>query len=143
MALAPNDAEVWLLSGPTRAYMGDGREAVRRGERALRLSPQDPHIFRTYHFLCVAHYAQESYEEAAHYGTLSFHANQRYTSNSRLTAGALVELGRIDEAKALAAHALKYEPDFKATDMLKRQPFTDISRRERYVRQLVAAGMPA
>ena len=141
--IAPNDAEVWLLSGPTRAYMGDGNDAVRRVERALRLSPQDPHIFRAYHFLCIAHYARESYEEAAHFGTLSFHANPRYTSNSRLTAGALVELGRLEEARAFAGNAMMYEPGFRATEMLKRQPFTDISRRERYVRQLLAAGMPA
>jgi TolB-like protein/Tfp pilus assembly protein PilF len=141
--VAPNDAEVWLLSCPTRAYMGEARDAVQRGERALRLSPQDPHIFRTYHFLCIAHYANGSYEEAVHFGNLSFHANPRYTSNSRFTAASLVELGRHEEARAFAANAMTYEPGFRATEMLKRLPFQDVSRRERYVRQLLDAGIPA
>jgi DNA-binding SARP family transcriptional activator/tetratricopeptide (TPR) repeat protein len=141
--IAPNDAEVWLFSSPTFAYMGNPDEAIRRAERALRLSPQDPFIFRTYHFLCIAHYARQSYEEAAHWGGLSFRANPFYTSNLRTTAACLIELGRPDEARDMAARAMAVEPRFRATDMLGRVPYRDVVRRERYVRQLLDAGIPA
>ena len=142
MNAAPNDAEVWLWGSPTYAYIGEGDEAVRRAERARLLSPQDPFIFRTYHFLSIAHYARESYEEAAHWGELSYRANPGYSSNLRLTAACMTELGRHDEARGLAASSLTVEPRFRASDMLNRFPFRDVARRERYVRQLVDAGLP-
>ena len=48
---SPNDAETLMWSSPTFAYLGDPAEAVRRAERAIALSPQDPFMFRYEHFL--------------------------------------------------------------------------------------------
>ncbi len=140
---APNDAEVWLWSSPTRAYLGQAEDAVRRAERALRLSPKDPFVFRTYHFLSLAHYLRGAYDEAAHWGTLSARANARYTSNTRLTAVCLAELGRDREAQDMVRLIMAVDPDFRAHTMLHRLPFRDAALRERFVRMLHHAGVPA
>ena len=94
-----NDAEALMWSSPTLAYTGEPEEALRRAERAIALSPQDPFLFRYKHFMCIAHYADGNYGAAAHWGRRSLHRNSRYTSNLRMTAAALVGLGRADEAQ--------------------------------------------
>ncbi|MEJ1937698.1 hypothetical protein WDZ92_46490, partial [Nostoc sp. NIES-2111] len=72
---APNDAETWLWTSPTFAWMGDGPEAVRRAERALSLSPNDPLSFRFEHFLSIGHYASGNAEAAADWGLQSWRSN--------------------------------------------------------------------
>jgi TolB-like protein len=41
----PNDSLAWLLKGTMHAFMGDGQQAITDTQRALRLSPLDPHRF--------------------------------------------------------------------------------------------------
>ncbi len=143
LEMTPNDAEVLLWSSPTRAYIGESYEAERLAARALRLSPRDPFVFRTYHFLCIAYYARKAYDEASHWGNLSYYANPRYTSNLRLTAASLFALGRVEEASEMAGRAKQLDPGFKATRMLERWPFHDAARRALYVEHLIGAGIPA
>jgi tetratricopeptide (TPR) repeat protein len=139
---SPNDAEALMWSSPTHAYAGDADEAVRRAERAIALSPQDPFLFRYQHFLCIAHYAASSYEAAADWGLRSARANPHYISNLRMTAAALAGLGRAAEARPLAAKVLELEPAFRVSAMISRQAFSDRAKREQYGRHLVEAGLP-
>jgi tetratricopeptide (TPR) repeat protein len=143
LEMAPNDAEVLLWSSPTCSYIGESFEAERRAARALRLSPRDPFIFRTYHFLSIAYYTRGAYDEAAHWGNLSYYANSRYTSNLRTTAAALYALGRTGEAKEMAARVRQIEPGFRAASVKGRSPFKDRSIPVRYAEHLIGAGIPA
>lgn len=140
---APNDAEAWLWSGPTHAFLGDGREAVRRVERAMALSPDDPLAFRFEHFRAIAHYGAGEMEAAAEWGLRSVRSNPRYTSNLRLTAAALVEVGRQAEAQSLAGQVMALEPGFRVAPQNARHPFVDDRVRRRLGEQLIAAGLPA
>jgi tetratricopeptide (TPR) repeat protein len=143
LAAAPNDAETWMWTSPTFAWMGEGEEAVQRAERALALSPEDPLRFRYEHFLSIAHYASEQHAEAAEWGLRSMRSNPNYTSNLRVTAAALAALGRMAEAAPLARQVVVLEPGFRVGPMIARQPFRDDAARERYGRRLVEAGLPA
>jgi len=139
---SPNNAAAWLWSSPTFAYRGDGKEAVRRAERALTLMPRDGFLFRTYHFLSLAHYTSGSYDDALHWGKLSYDANPNYTSNLRITAAALLALGRKDEALALARRAVALEPDFRAGALAERNPGHDPEYRHRYQETMIELGIP-
>lgn len=139
---SPNDAEALMWSGPTYAYVGEPAEAVRRVERAIALSPEDPFMFRYEHFMCIAHYAAGDYQEAAHWGTRSLRRNPHYTSNLRMTAAALVGVGRTAEAQPLAAKVMELQPGFRVSPMISRQAFRDDDRRQQYGRHLVDAGLP-
>ena len=140
--VAPNDAGSWMWSSPTLAFIGDGAEAVRRAERALRLSPRDRFIFRAYHMLSIAHYTNGTHEEAAHWGKLAMQENPHYTSNLRATAAALAALGRLDEARTIAERALAEQPGFRVSRIIDHHPYRTQAMRERYARDLAAAGLP-
>lgn len=142
LAASPNDAEALMWSSPTLAYTGEPEEALRRAERAIALSPQDPFLYRYEHFVCIAYYAAGNYGAAAHWGRCSLHRNSRYTSNLRMTAAALVGLGRADEARPLVDKVIQLEPGFRVGPMISRQAFQDDGRRAQYGRHLVDAGLP-
>ncbi|MBN8897910.1 MAG: hypothetical protein J0H35_06945, partial [Rhodospirillales bacterium] len=140
---APNDASVWTWSSPTAAFIGDGPEAVRRAERALRLSPLDPFLFRIHHFLCIAHYTSGTYEDAVHWGMLSLRDAHHYTSSLRATAAALAALGRLAEAQEIARRAIDLQPEFRVSSILQRHPYRDPAMRRRYAQDLSSAGLLA
>ena len=124
LAACPSHSLAWMLSVPTLSYVGRAEEAIRHGERALRLSPSDRGGFSYYSSLSLAHYAGGSYEEAAKWGRLSMNENPLYTSNLRYLSAALAALDKIDEAQAVAAQLLRQEPEFRiSTYSRTRQPF--------------------
>jgi tetratricopeptide (TPR) repeat protein len=139
---SPNDAEALMWSSPTYAYIGDSAEALRRAELAIRLSPEDPFLFRYEHFKCIAHYAAGHYDEAAHWGTRSLRRNAHYTSNLRMTAAAMVGAGRPGDARPLVQAVLQLQPGFRVTPMIAHQAFREDDQREQYGRHLIAAGLP-
>jgi tetratricopeptide (TPR) repeat protein len=139
----PNDAEALMWSTPTYAYIGEPAEALRRIERAITLSPEDPFMFRYEHFRCIAHYAAGDYAEAANWGVRSLRRNPHYTSNLRMAAAALVGLGRAAEARPLTEKVMELQPGFRVAPMISRQAFRDEAQREQYGKHLVEAGLPA
>lgn len=140
--VAPNDAEVWLWSVPTHAWRADAQEAIRRAERAMLLSPEDPLLFLHAHFRAIAHYVAGEHEASAHWGKRSMLLNPDYTSNLRMTAAALVALGRAEDARALAARVVALEPGFRVAPMIARQPLRNPAARALYGKRLLAAGLP-
>jgi tetratricopeptide (TPR) repeat protein len=139
---APNDADAWMWSACTYAYIGDGPGSVARAERALRLSPRDALLFRYHSSLCLAHYTNDTYEESVHWGRLAIGESPHYTSNLRFTAAALVELGRIKEARELVGSVMNVQPKFRVQDVINRHPYRDLDRRMKIARALIAAGLP-
>lgn len=139
----PNDAETLLWSSPGMAYTGHHEQAIDCAERAVALSPEDPLLFRAHHFLSIAHFAAGEFDEAARFGLASRERNPRYTSNLRITIGALVALGRVAEARELAQEFLDLHPDFRVSDFIRWQAFRDAQKREDFGHLLLRAGLPA
>lgn len=143
LEVAPNDATVWTMSGPTFAFIGNPAEAIRRSERALTLSPRDPFSFRIHHFLSLAHFFKGSSDEAEHWGRESLRTNPNYTSNLRMLACILVEQGKLAEARALAARAMQIQPGFRVGPAVARYASRDPQIRQIYGKNLLEAGIPA
>ena len=139
--IAPNDAETSLWMSPTLAYTRRGREAVRRAERAMRLSPEDPLLFRYQHFLSIAHYAAGNWEEAAHWGLGAMRSNENYSSNLVMTAAALGALCRTEEAREPVSRLMKIIPKLRVGEVVSRVAYRDRADAERYGRHLIAAGL--
>jgi adenylate cyclase len=143
LAACPSHSLAWMLSVSTLSYVGRAEEAIRHGERALRLSPLDRSLFTYYSSLSLAHYAGASYEEAAKWGRLSMNENPLYTSNLRYLSAALAALDKIDEAQAVATQLLRQEPEFRiSTYSRTRQPFRHPDISARYLDHLTKAGLP-
>lgn len=139
---APNDPMVWKYSSSTHSYIGDGKEAIRRAERALQLSPRDPFIYGFYSSLALGHYVENSFAEAVCWGKKAVQANPNYTSSLRVLAASLVTLGRVKEAQDYSRQLLGIQPNFRVRPLLRTSAIQDTGRREQFGAQLIEAGLP-
>jgi tetratricopeptide (TPR) repeat protein len=67
----------------------------------------------SYHALAIAHFLRGRYDEAAHAARRAVQSIPSIITRSVLAA-ALVKLGRIEEAKAVALQVLALDPSFSA-----------------------------
>lgn len=139
---APNDAETLMWTAPTLAFRRQTELALDRAEQAIRLSPQDPLLFRYEHFLAIPCLFDGQIERAAELAQSSMRRNPHYTSNIRLTIAALVELGRLPEAKDLVAAVVAQEPSFSIGAFVKGAHYMDAELRQYYAQLLEKAGLP-
>lgn len=139
---APHDAETLLWSAPTLTFADQADAGIRNAQTAIRLSPCDPYLFRSEHFLSIAHFAAGNYAEAVAAGQRAQRLNPNYTSNLRMTAVALAELGAADEANSIATEIKRLDPNFRISRFLAKQPFVNGETGHRYADRLREIGLP-
>jgi predicted Zn-dependent protease len=69
-------------------------------------------IWRANHALSIAYFYDQKYGDAAEAAQNVVDANPVYSLPRAILAGALIRLGRADEAKAMARTVLEREPSF-------------------------------
>ena len=79
---------------------------------ALRLSPFDPFRYAPFAALGAAYFLQGRFEEAAEAFRRAIESNSRFSSLHAWLASTLVQLDRIEEAKAAARHVLTLLPTY-------------------------------
>ena len=142
LAANPSAAIAWLRSSATFAYIGEPREARRRVEIGLRLSPYDAHVFFSYGLAGLAAYAEGDWAEAASWGRRAMAANPRFVGNLRFLAASLAACGQLDEARAVGQRLLKLNPAFRARAFAEAHAFRDPEQRRLFGDHLVKAGLP-
>lgn len=142
ISACPNGAMGWGLSGPTHCYVGDGKGAMERAQRALRLSPRDPLRFFYYSTLAQAHMVTGDYEAAVQWGQAAIRDNPSYLAALRPLVVSMAALGRIPEAQAMARRMLVISPDFRVKASLQSSPYQDRAFRDWLGTYLIAAGLP-
>lgn len=138
---APHDAEALLWSSPTLTFSGRPKEGIQNARTAIQLSPCDPYLFRSEHFLSIAYFAAGNYAAAVAAGKRAQQLNPNYTSNLRMTAVALAEQGDLTQAGLLAAEIKRLDPSFRIAQFLKKQPFQDFATGQRYAERLREIGL--
>jgi tetratricopeptide (TPR) repeat protein len=122
--------------------LGDSREAIRRAEQGIRLSPFDPHIFFAHTILGLGHHVAGDYEEAARWGRVAREENPQFTANLRILAASLGALGLADEARDVRDALLIVEPKFEVARFVASYAIRDPDRSEHLARHLRLAGLP-
>jgi tetratricopeptide (TPR) repeat protein len=124
LAQNPNESLGWLLKGTLHAFKGEGELAVRGTQRALRLSPLDPH--RWYHdsLAATAYLSAHQFERALKLAERSLKANRIHTSTLRVIAIAQWWLGQRAEARATVRQLLEIEPSLTIARYRERSPST-------------------
>jgi DNA-binding SARP family transcriptional activator/Tfp pilus assembly protein PilF len=140
--VAPSSANAWALSGMCLAFAGEASEALRRATRALELSPYDREAYKFYHALCVAHYTNGDYEQAAEWGKRGLAEKTVWRGTRGFTAASLAALGRVHEAQDIVAQIRAVMPGRRLNDVLNELQYQDAGQRMRYGEHLVAAGYP-
>jgi adenylate cyclase len=117
VALSPSSAFTYMLGSVVLGWAGEAERAIEWGEQALRLSPFDPHSFAAWHGIAIACFDQGRYEDAANAERKAIQRNPGFSYPHAILAAALVKLGRVDEAKAVAARVVALEPGFSISKM--------------------------
>ncbi len=118
----------------------DPDRAISHFERAMRLSPCDPEISFMLSGIAGCHFTAGRYEDSLSFSQKSIDDTPRFVGAHRTKIAALVNLGRLEEARAAAAEFLTYDPAFTISTRLPR--FRDAAVRQRYYDALKAAGLP-
>jgi adenylate cyclase len=142
LAANPSAAIAWTRSSGTFSYIGEPREARRRADIGLRLSPYDAQVFFSYGLAGLAAYASGDYAEAAAWGRKSMGANPRFVGNLRFLAASLAASGQFREARQVAQDLLRLDPRFSARKFAAGHAFKDPEMRLRFADHMVLAGLP-
>jgi adenylate cyclase len=142
LAANPSSAAAWVRSSPTFSYIGETREARRRADIGLRLSPHDAHVFYTYSIISLASYAAGDYADAAQWARRSMALNPRFTANLRFLAASLAAQGNIDEAQQAGRDLLGVDPKFSVSRFVETHAFKDPAKRRLFGDHLLQAGLP-
>jgi adenylate cyclase len=112
VALNPNSFRVWSCRGQVYRIAGLPEEAVRSFERAIRMSPLDPLLHRSFTGMASAFIELRRFDEAIVAGKKALRQSPSYSLAHRCLASAFAHLGRDTEAREAAARALELDPAF-------------------------------
>ncbi len=142
LAANPSSAIAWMRSSPTFSYIGETREARRRADIGLRLSPHDAHVFYSYSIVALAAYAAGDYPDAIAWARRSAALNPRFAPNLRFLAASLAANGQIDDARHVSRDLLGVDPKFSASRFAQAYAFRDAAKRTLFADHLILAGLP-
>jgi adenylate cyclase len=138
----PNDSLAWLLKGTLHAFKGEGNLAVEGTERALKLSPLDPHRYFYDSLAATSALSAGHYQRAIELAQRSLRANRTHTSTYRALAISQWLLGHQDDARKTTAALLQLEPTLTVTKYLERSPSSEFETGRIWSSALRGAGVP-
>jgi len=98
LALNPNYARGWHLSGNLRLYAGQPDIAIEHIEASLRLSPR-ARVGMSFSVLGAAHFASRRFDEAVPKLLLAIQEDPNYPPPYRSLAACYAHMGRLDDAR--------------------------------------------
>ncbi|MBV8409734.1 MAG: tetratricopeptide repeat protein [Alphaproteobacteria bacterium] len=142
LATNPSNALAWLLKGTLHAFKSEGSHAVEHTERALSLSPLDPHRYFYESLAATAAVSAGRYERALELARSSLKANRKHTSTLRSLIVAEWQLGRRDEACRSAAELMRLQPRMTVRGWLAASPAANYPLGRLAAEVLRQAGVP-
>lgn len=142
LSLNPYLSLAWVFSGMAQSYAGHHEEAIRRIQRARRLSPFDPYSSVFDMALMIPHLARGEYEMVVEIGRRATALNPGLSSTQKGYLAALGHLGRTEEQAVIRERLLRLEPSFSVREALLRSPLVRDEDRLRYAEGLRRAGLP-
>lgn len=101
LALSPNFARGWNLSGWLRLHAGKTDVAIEHAETSLRLSPRDPLRGRCLVVIGIAHFFNRRFDEAAAKLLVVLEETPSWTMPYRVLAACYAHMGRLDDAREI------------------------------------------
>jgi adenylate cyclase len=112
VALNPSSFFAWNGKGWVYKLAALPEEALRRFERALRMSPVDPLLHQTFAVMGYAYIELGRFDEAIVAGKKAQRQNPSFSPAYRCLVSAFAHLGRDAEAREAAARLLETDPGF-------------------------------
>ena len=135
----PNDTLVLYYMGFLKFLMGQAEEAIKWHNKAKRINPRYPAWYNYNHAL--AYVWVHDYEKALALARTGIATNPKSLPPRRILIVALVEMGRLEEAKQQATEFLDIQPDFRLSTF-RNTPFKHQADQDRYFNAMRKAGIP-
>jgi tetratricopeptide (TPR) repeat protein len=113
VALNPNSAFAWSVSGWLRLYMGYHDLALEHQSRAMRLSPRDPNRQIMISMMGAANFYLGRFETAERLASEAVQLTDGHLATLRLLACCLAHQGKLDQAESVARRILSLDPAFR------------------------------
>jgi adenylate cyclase len=137
--LNPNSFYGWHCRGWVYNIAGLPEEAARSFERAIRMSPVDPQLHRSFDGMAWAFVELRRFDEAIVAAKKAQRQNPSYSSTYRCLASAFAHLGRDAEAREAAARLLEVDPAFAISAFIARGGYSNA---KLLIEGLRKAGLP-
>jgi class 3 adenylate cyclase/TolB-like protein/Tfp pilus assembly protein PilF len=142
LRINPNDGMALLLKGTLHAFKGEGNIAVDLTQRALRLSPLDPHRYFYDSLAATAALSAGLYGRAIELANRSLRANRTHTSTFRALAISQWQLGLRDDARRTVRELMQIEPGLTVNGYRERHPSGGYETGKIWSSALEGAGVP-
>ncbi|TDI54363.1 MAG: tetratricopeptide repeat protein [Alphaproteobacteria bacterium] len=141
VSIDPNAAWTWSRLGWLETYADNPEVALAHFDKSRRLSPLDPMTFNTYVGMASAYQGAGDYEQAIGLFRRALEERPNAAWIYRSLAWALVDAGRIEEAKAAYALLMESYPDLTADKIRKAMVFSP-EFMDRMLANLKTLGLP-
>jgi TolB-like protein len=142
LALNPNLAWAWMFSALVKTWNGEPEAAIECVTRAMRLSPQDVHLFNMQNTNALAHFIAGRYAEALSWAEQAARGQPNYSFTIGTFAACAAMDGRLAEAERSIERLLKREPQLRISDFIEFFPLRRRQDQHRWVEGLRKAGLP-
>ena len=142
LALNPNLAAAWNLSGWVRAYRGELDLSIEHHARAMRLSPLDPILYNMHVGTAFAHFLTGRYDEASAWANKALREQPNYPAANRILAASNALAGHMNEAQEAMAHLRELDPSLRVSNLTEVFPLRRPEDLARFAEGLRKAGLP-
>ena len=142
LALDPNLAAAWHLSGWVNIYLGKAEIAIDHMARAMRLNPLDPLMFGMQNGTAAAYFLAGRYDESSAWAEKALRLHTNYLPAMRMAAASHACAGRLAEAQKTMARIREIDPELWGSRLTDVVPFRGPQEIARYVEGLRKAGLP-
>ncbi|WP_423822448.1 winged helix-turn-helix domain-containing protein [Salinisphaera sp. SPP-AMP-43] len=111
LALDPNLAACWFLSGFLRVERGEPEEAIDYFQRAMRLSPLDPEMFRMQAGMALAHLFAKHFDTASVWAEKAYRDWPNFLLAIVIVAASHALAGHMAQARQALHHLRRLDPE--------------------------------
>jgi TolB-like protein/class 3 adenylate cyclase len=142
LVLNPNLAWAWYFSGWTKVWLGEPDEAIERESHAMRLSPQDPHIFNMQAATAYAHFIAGRLAEAVSWAEAALREHPDHLSALRILSASCAMVGRLGQAQKAVTRICELDPALRISKLHQVMVFRRPEHMAKLAEGLRKAGLP-
>jgi TolB-like protein len=142
LAVNPNTAQAWTLSGWLRVWRGEPDLALEHLAHAIRLSPLDPNMFGMDGGMAYAHFLAGRYDMASSCAEKAIRENPTFLLALCISAASNALAGRLEPARSAMSRALECDPNLQASNLRDLAPFRQSEDFAAFANGLLKVGLP-
>jgi len=142
LSMNSNLAFGWGFGGLIKVWLGESERALQYIERALRLSPRDPHNVQLNTGAALAHFFDGRFDQTVRLAEKVTAHSPTFLAAWRTLAIGCALGGDVDRANRAARKFLELDPSARASSLVSELPLRRSEDRARYAEGLRRAGFP-